>query len=121
VNGPQALGLIGALIILISLFEMMRRRRLREKYAAVWFLLATVALIVALWPDILLTFSGWVGVEVPSNLLFFFASLVLLILTLHHSYELGRAEERIRTLAEEVALLRLRLDEDNGKMPNIDS
>ena len=35
---------------------------------------------------------------------------MLLILTLQHSYELGRLEERTRTLAEEVALLRLELD-----------
>ena len=46
----------------------------------------------------------------PANLLFFIASLVLLILTLQHSYELGRVEERTRTLAEEVALLRLELE-----------
>ena len=51
----------------------------------------------------------------PANLLFFVASLVLLILTLQHSYELGRVEERTRTLAEEVALLRLELERATRK------
>ena len=41
--------------------------------------------------------------QVPANLLFFLGSLVLLVLTLQHSYELGRLEEKTRTLAEELA------------------
>jgi hypothetical protein len=51
-----------------------------------------------------------VGVELPVNLLFFLASLFLLMLTLQHSYELGRLEEKTRVLAEEVGLLRLDLE-----------
>ena len=44
------------------------------------------------------------------DLLFFLASMVLLIISVHHSYELGRLEDRTRTLAEEVALLRLQVE-----------
>ena len=47
----------------------------------------------------------------PSNLLFFPASMLLLVISIQLSYELGRLEERTRTLAEEVALLRLRLEQ----------
>jgi hypothetical protein len=47
---------------------------------------------------------------VPANLLFFGASMLLLGVSIHQSYELGRLEERTRTLAEEVGLLRLEID-----------
>ena len=47
----------------------------------------------------------------PANLLFFGASMVIMVLTLQHSSELGRLEERTRTLAEEIALLRLEIDQ----------
>ena len=47
----------------------------------------------------------------PANLLFFVASMVIMVLTLQHSSELGRLEERTRTLAEEIALLRLEIAE----------
>ena len=50
-------------------------------------------------------------VQVPANLLFFLGSLLLLAMSLQHSFELGRLEERTRTLAEEVALLRLGLEQ----------
>jgi hypothetical protein len=112
-SAVNLLGLAGSVIVLVSLFEMLRRHRLREKYAVIWFIIAICAFIVALFPVLLERATAALGLQVPANLLFFTASLVLLMLTLQHSYELGRMEERTRTLAEEVALLRLEFDRVN--------
>lgn len=104
------LGVVGSATVIVALFEMMRRHRLREKYAVIWFFVALAVLVNAVFPALLAGLADVIGVELPVNLLFFLASLVLLMLTLHHSYELGRLEEKTRTLAEEIALLRLELD-----------
>jgi hypothetical protein len=109
-SAVNVLGIAGSLITLVALFEMLRRHRLREKYALIWFVIAIGVLVVALFPVLLQKATSLLGLQVPANLLFFIASLVLLILTLQHSYELGRVEERTRTLAEEIALLRLELE-----------
>ena len=58
----------------------------------------------------LTTAADLVGVEVPANLLFFGASMLLLGVSIHQSYEMGRLEERTRTLAEEIGLLRLEIE-----------
>ncbi len=113
--GATLLGLAMALAILVTLFEMLRRHRLREKYALIWFVIALCAAIVALVPALLTWTTELLGLSLPSNLLFFVASVVLLLLTLQHSYELGRLEERTRTLAEEVGLLRLELQRSTGE------
>jgi hypothetical protein len=106
-NANYILGLVGALITIVALFEMLRRRRLREKYAVLWVVIAVGTVVVALAPGLLFWVADLIGVEVPANLLFFTASMVLLIVSIQHSYELSRLEERTRTLAEEVGLLRL--------------
>lgn len=103
------LGLVGSVTTLVVLFEMMRRYRLREKYAIFWGAVAMLALMLAVFPQILFWAADLSGVQVPANLLFFGASMVLLLVSLQHSHELGRLEERSRTLAEEVALLRMEL------------
>ena len=41
------MGIAGSLIVLIALFEMLRRHRLREKYAVIWFVIAGFALLMA--------------------------------------------------------------------------
>lgn len=109
-SSTVTLGIIGSAVVLIALFELLRRQRLREKYAVIWFFVAVGVLAIAIFPDLLSGLADLVGVELPVNLLFFLASLFLLVLTLQHSYELGRLEEKTRTLAEEVGLLRLELD-----------
>ncbi len=105
-----ALGVLGSVLTLALLFEMLRRKRLREKYAVFWAAVAVATLVVAAWPSSLGWVSERLGVAVPANLLFFVASMVLLAVSVQHSAELSRMEERTRVLAEEVALLRLRLD-----------
>jgi hypothetical protein len=109
VNPDLVLGLTGSVVTLALLFEMMRRQRLREKYAVFWVVVAVLTLVVAVVPGVLETAARIAGVAVPANLLFFIASMLLLVVSVQHSSELGRLEERTRTLAEEVALLRLQL------------
>lgn len=106
-TGPYLLGLLGSLGTLVIVFEMLRRRRLRGKYAVLWLAVAVGSLLLTLVPGALRALSDLVGVEVPANLLFFLALLLLLLTNIQHSYEVGRLEEKTRTLAEEIALLRL--------------
>jgi len=116
VTANLILGIVGSLVTLVLLFELLRRKHLREKYAILWVVVALGTLVVAAFPQLLFWMSDLVGVEVPANLLFFFASMLLLGISVHHSYELGRLEERTRTLAEEVALLRVQV---GGSAPRL--
>ena len=109
-SGNYVLGLIGSIITLALLFELLRRRRLREKYAVFWVIVAMVTLVIALFPQTLIAAADVVGVAVPANLLFFGASMLLLGVSIHQSYEMGRLEDRTRTLAEEIGLLRLEIE-----------
>ena len=109
-NPEVVLGLLGGTVTLGVLFELLRRRRLREKYALFWVVVALLTILVAAFPALLHTAADILGVQVPSNLLFFVASMVLMVVSIQHSHELGRLEERTRTLAEEVALLHMRME-----------
>ena len=109
-TSATVLGLAAAIIVVITLFEMLRRHRLREKYALIWFVLAMGSLTVAAFPALLYGLADLLNVQVPSNLVFFIASLLLLAMSLQHSFEIGKLEDRTRTLAEEVALLRLSIE-----------
>lgn len=101
------LGIIGAALTLAVLFEMLRRQRLREKYAVIWVVVVGATVVLAIFPGLLVRAADLLGVQVPANLLFFGAIMLLLVISIQLSYEIGRLEERTRTLAEEVALLRL--------------
>ena len=109
------LGLIGGLLTLGVIFEMLRRQRLREKYAVIWVVVVVATVLLAVFPQLLTRAARVLGVEVPANLLFFGAIMLLLFISIQLSYEVGRLEERTRTLAEEVALLRLQHERAHGR------
>jgi hypothetical protein len=109
------LGLIGGVVTLAVLFEMLRRQRLREKYAVIWVVVVGATLALAIFPGLLTWAADLLGVQVPANLLFFGAIMLLLVISIQLSYEIGRLEERTRTLAEEVALLRLQHERQHGR------
>lgn len=97
-------------LLLVFLVVLLRTRRIREKYALVWVGLAIGVVIVGAFPSAVAWLSGLLGVQTPSNLLFAFALVVLLLVCIQLSAEMTSMEESARTLTEEVALLRLDLE-----------
>jgi len=98
-------------VLLVIIFELMRRRQLREKYALLWGAVAIVVVPLALFPRLLDTVSSVVGVASGVSLVLFLGLVFLLILSLHLSWEVSALEEETRTLAEEIALLRTEIRE----------
>ncbi|SDT42812.1 hypothetical protein SAMN04489743_2870 [Pseudarthrobacter equi] len=102
-------GFIFVLVILLIIFEMLRRRHLREKYAVIWIIIGIGVLVLVAFPQLLFWSSGVLGVKVPSNLLFAMAIVLLVSVCLHLSFEQSQAEDEVRVLAEEVGILRLKV------------
>lgn len=111
------LGIVAALLVLFVAAEMLRRGRLRERHTLWWILAGLIGLVFAVFPGLLDSLAHWLGIEVPINLVFFLAIVVLFLVCIQQSSELTRTEERTRTLAERVALLedRVRCWESDGK------
>lgn len=99
-----------ALLILVIVVWMLLTRKLREKYAVLWLVIALSVLIIGLFPGLLAGLTALLGVQLPSNLLFATAILLLLGVALHLSWELSQVEEETRRLAEETAILRAQLE-----------
>lgn len=104
-------GICSALLTLIVVIEMLRRRRLRERHAIWWLVAGVLALVVGVFPGVLDWAAKLVGIGLPTNLVFFVSIAVLFLVCIQHSAELTKLENQTRTLAEEVALLDLRLRE----------
>lgn len=96
---------------LFVIIRLVRRRKLRAKYSFLWLLVGAVILLFTFIPDLMTNSAEAVGILYPPALLFLGAIMLLLFLSVHFSWELSRLEDRLRTLAEELALANSRLDE----------
>lgn len=118
------LALATCVVVVLVLIVLLRTRRLKEKYAAVWLVLAAGVCVIGAFPGAVSSIASVVGVATSSNLLFASALAVLFGVCIQLSVELSSNEEVTRTLTEEVALLRLDLDRlqhgHEGRTPNAD-
>jgi hypothetical protein len=109
VTEGYGVALFGAALVVAVVTEMLRRRRIRGRFAIVWIGVAGVTAVLALAPDLLGLAARLTGVLVPLNLLFFIGFLGSLLIQLQLTVASGRAESELRSLAEEVAILRAEL------------
>jgi hypothetical protein len=114
-NRIQAVAIVGAAALLIFVLDMVRRRRLLERYALIWLLSAVVLLGLAIWRDGLARLASTVGIAYPPNALFFVAFAFVLILLLHFSAAVSRLADQSKVLAQRLALLEERLSEQEER------
>jgi hypothetical protein len=105
----------GCVAVLIVVIELIRRGRLKEKYALLWLLSGTMLLILSASRELLEYLSRMVGIFYPPSLLFLLAFLFLLLITLHFSVVISGLSEKNKKLAQELALLRQEMRETISK------
>jgi len=101
----QFVAIAGAIAIVLIVFELVRRRKLREEFSWVWIATAIGIVVLALNQNLLGTISGWIGAASSVSTLFFGAIVFLLALSVQFSVRLSRLTHRQRTLAQRLALL----------------
>ena len=103
---------IGSLLLLLIVFELIRSRRLRERYAILWLVTGLVLLVLSAWRDALNTIAGWVGVTTyPPAVLFAVATIFILMVLLHYSTVLSKLSDQNVVLAQRLALLEQAVEE----------
>ena len=102
---------IGSVILILIVLELIRGRRLKERYALLWLVTGLVLLVLSAWRGGLNTIAGWLGVSgYPPAILFAAAIMFVIAVLLHYSTVLSKLTDDNVLLAQEVALLRARLD-----------
>jgi hypothetical protein len=106
---PLVVSIVGALAsaaLLLVVFELIRSRRLRERYALLWLLTGTVMLVLSLWRSGLNTMARWVGISgYPPALFFALGLLFTIIVLLHYSTVISKLADQNVILAQRLALL----------------
>jgi hypothetical protein len=110
----QVFAIAASGMLLLIIFELLRRRRLIERYALIWLASGIVLLVLAVWTGLLEIVSNALGIAYPPNALFAFAFAFVLLLLLHFSIAISRLSGETKLLAQEVARLDKELRELHG-------
>jgi hypothetical protein len=103
---------LASLVLIGVVFELIRSRRLRERYALLWLLTGMVLVVLSAWRGGLNTIAGWLGVRgYPPAVLFAVGLLFVILVLLHYSTVISRLTDQNTILAQRLALLEQALNE----------
>jgi hypothetical protein len=103
---------LASLVLVLVVFELIRSRRLQERYALLWLLTGVVLVVLSAWRGGLNTIAAWLGVRgYPPAVLFAVGLLFVIIVLLHYSTVISRLSDQNVILAQRVALLETSLNE----------
>jgi hypothetical protein len=104
----RILAAIAAIFFFILVLELIRRRKLQERYTVIWFILAVGMLAGGIFPQLLELLANIFGVRDTNAALFALLLLLLLALAFESTITASRQGEQITRLAQENALLKMR-------------
>jgi hypothetical protein len=115
----QLVAIAASGLLLVIILELVRRRRLLERYALLWLFSAVVLLVLAIWRGLLEDIARTIGVAYAPNALFFIAFAFVLVLLLHFSLAVSRLTDQTKVLAQRLALMEER--QRRGELGNADA
>jgi hypothetical protein len=103
-TAAYVLAVVGLVVLLVIVLELVRKRYLRERFAIAWILAISALVLIAVIPGLLDNLSALVGIQYPPTLLLVLAVVLLAILVLGIATQLSSIDEKLREVAEYIAL-----------------
>jgi hypothetical protein len=102
---------IAAIALIVVVLELIRSRRLQERYALLWLLTGVVIFVLSVWRGLLGFVADAIGVHYPPSALFAVGAVFILIVLLHYSTVISKLSDQTKVLAQKLALLEAELEE----------
>ena len=100
---------VTVLIFMLVIVNYLIKGTLTFQYSLIWFVLAFALLVCILFPNILISLSHLVGVEVASNFVFLVEGIFVLVLLISLTLIVSKQRKQIVRLTQRMAIIEKRL------------
>lgn len=112
----QILGISVAILLVLITWRLIHLRRLREEHSLLWLLAALTLLGLSIFKGTLAAVADLFGIGYPPSLLVSVGVLFLVVIELSHAVTISKLTGRNRDLAQEMAILRLLLEQNQREL-----
>ncbi|MDF2450122.1 MAG: hypothetical protein K0R26_2626 [Bacteroidota bacterium] len=112
----QIIAILIALIFMFFVFRLITKGRLREEYSFIWIICTVLLLLFSFWRNGLDVIAKILGVYYAPSLIFMAAIFAIVLFLVHLSVVNSKQHKQIRELAQELALLRKKIEADGANI-----
>jgi hypothetical protein len=109
----QVFTIIVVLVLILFVFRLVIKRKLRAEYSIIWIIGSIILMVFSVWRDGLEILARLLGVYYAPALIFLVADLSIIIFLVHLSVVNSKHHEQIKKLAQEIALLKNKIETNN--------
>lgn len=117
-NTVHLISIIAALLFLFQVLYYTSKNKLRDQQAFTWLILATAGLFIAIFINFFEFIARQLGIVYMPSFIFLAAFLAILNLLIYHTTIISSQQEKIKTLSQELALLKKNVDKMNNQINN---
>jgi hypothetical protein len=111
----QLIAISFSVLFLFFVFEIIRRKRLKEAYALLWVITGVVFLGLSCWQKGLDYIANVFGIYYSPAFLFLVMLVSIILIMIQYSMIISKHTDRIKDLTQEIAILKERLDKIMNK------
>ncbi|MBE3552654.1 MAG: DUF2304 domain-containing protein [Kyrpidia tusciae] len=105
------LAILFSVAFILVVLDLVRRRRLKEKYSLLWIFVGLLMLVLSTFRSAIEHMAAFFHVYYAPSLLFLVGLVFCFSLILHVTVVLSRLEDRVVRLAQEAAILREEIEQ----------
>jgi len=113
----QIIAILGSLGLVVTIVALIRKRRLAEEYSLLWLLVGMAFLAISFFRSLIEDIANFLGIDYGPSAIFLIAIFFIMWLLLRFSLIVSDLAKQSRTLAQEIALLRLDLETPKRRAP----
>ncbi|MGB9082230.1 MAG: DUF2304 domain-containing protein [Desulfuromonadaceae bacterium] len=96
-------------LVFVGTIYLVRNRKLREEYSALWIFTSILMFVLVLRYEWLVALTGFIGAGLPTTTLFISSIVFLMLIAVQFSIKISRLTDQVKNLAQDNALLRAEL------------
>jgi len=116
----QIISIIISIALVLSIFELIRKKRFLEKYSLLWFFSAIILFILAVWRGLLDKLAWILGIDYAPSALFLVFAFLGILMFLHFTTVISKLTIQNKRLGQELALLRYELTKKSAEKNQTD-
>jgi len=113
-NRIQYISIVCSIGLLIFIFELIRRKKIREQYSLLWLFFSIVFVVLSVWREGLDAFAKLVGINYAPSALFLILVLAIFLILIQFSVIISKLTEENKKLSQEIGLIKFKLEKQNN-------
>ncbi len=93
-----------AVFFVIGIFKAVNRNKVRLQYSLIWLVVSMGVIALGFFPEIIIWLSDIMNIQTPTNLLYLFSIIALLVITFYLTVIVSRQSDKIQKMIQMISI-----------------